>query len=430
MSRLAIIGTGIAGLSAAHFLHRHHELTIFEANDHVGGHVHAAAPLESVDRRPLPVDTGFLVYNEANSPLLTRLFNAVQVPVTKASMSLSVRDDLTGLEWSTASLNRLFAQRKNLLSLRFLKLLTTINRFNKAAATAIDDPATSRMTIGDYIRHHGYGDDFFNLHLMPVSTALLNASPEAMPSFPAATLLRLLQSHGLLGLRSPDQWLTVAGGAREYRERLIAPFRGSIQLGRPVVRIIRNGLKRGVIVMTADGSTHTFDQVIVATQADQALRLLVNPTPDEARLLCEFRYEPATATLHTDESVLPRTPLARAARNYQLTRDPAGRLSSSTHYRMNELQGVPDREDFIVSINRPDAIDPTKIIESIHFAHPLFGLESIHAQTDLPKLNEQARGRTETYFAGAYFRHGLHEDAVMSTAQLSGLLLDRDPWAA
>jgi predicted NAD/FAD-binding protein len=243
-------------------------------------------------------------------------------------------------------------------------------------------------------------------------------------------VLRLFQSHGLLGFSVPEQWLMVDGGSRAYRDRLIAPFRGSIQLGRPVVRIIRNGPGRGVIVMTAEGATHTFDQVIVTTQADQALRLLVNPTPDESRLLCEFRYEPCTATLHTDESLLPRTPLARAARNFQLTRDSVGRLSSSTHYRMNELQGVSDREDYIVSINRPDAIDPTKIVERIHFAHPLFTPESVRAQIELPKLNEQARGRTETYFAGAYFRDGLHEDAVMSAAQVSGLLLGRDAWAA
>ncbi len=426
MSRIAIIGTGIAGLGAAHFLHRHHALILFEANNHVGGHLHLA---DAVKTDSLPsIDTGFTVYNEDNSPLLTRLFADLKVPIKKAVMSLSVRDDLTGIEWCGASLNRLFAQRKNLLSFRFLKLLSAINRFNKEAAVAFDDPAVSGMTLADYVRQRGYGEDFFNLHLVPMSTTVWNASPESMLSFPAATLLRFFHSHGLLGIRPRQHWLTVDGGSLEYRDRLIAPFRGSIQLERPVVRVIRNGPSRGVTVMTTDGATHVFDKVIIATHADQALRLLVNPTPDEARLLRAFKYETAVATLHTDASVLPRTPAARASRNYRFTRAPDGRIRSSMHYWLNELHGAPDGENHFVSINRPDAIDPAKVVRQIDTTHPVFSLDSIRAQTELPHLNEQAGGRTETYFAGGYFRHGLHEDAFMSAVRLSELLLGRDPW--
>lgn len=429
MSRLAIIGTGIAGLGSAHFLHRHHELTIFEANDYAGGHTNTVDAVEPGSLRPVPIDTGFMVYNEVTYPLLTRLFAQLHVPVKKTSLSFAVRDDLTGLEWNGSSLNHLFAQRKNLLNFRFLKMLAAVNRFNKEAVTALDDPAITEITLGEYVRRQGYGEDFFNLYLMPLSSAVWNTPPELILSFPAESLLRFFHNHGFLGLNSRHQWLTVDGGSREYRERLITPFRSAIQLSRAAVRVIRSGPTRGVTVMTADGVAHAFDQVIVATHADQALRLLVNPTSDEIRLLAEFKYQASVATLHTDASVLPRTPLARAVWNCQLTRDTSGRLSPATHYWMNALQGLSDRENYIVSINHPDAIDPAKVIKRIDYTHPLFTLGTVHAQRELPKLNEQARGRTETYFAGSYFRYGFHEDAFMSAVRLSELLLGRDPWA-
>lgn len=430
MSRIAIIGTGIAGMGAAHFLHRHHELAIFEANDYVGGHTNTIDAVEPGTARPVPVDTGFMVYNEATYPLLTRLFTQLEVPVKKTTMSFSVRDDATGLEWCGSSLNHLFAQRKNLLSVRFWRMLARINRFNKEAIAALDDPETAEITLGEYVRRRGYGEDFFNLYLIPMSSAVWSTPPELMLSFPAASLLRFFHNHGFLGLDTQHQWLTVDGGSRQYRDRLVAPFRGVIQLGRPVTRLIRNGQGRGVTVMTADNAAHSFDRVIVATHADQALRMLVNPTPAEVRLLSEFKYQANVATLHTDTSVLPRAPLARAAWNYQLARDDAGRLSPATHYYMNALQGVSDREHYFVTINRPDAIDPSKVVRRIDYTHPLFSLGAVRAQPELPKLNEQARGRTETYFAGSYFRYGFHEDAFMSAVQLSELLLGRDPWTA
>lgn len=430
MSRLAIIGTGIAGMGSAHFLHRHHDLAIFEANDYVGGHTNTVCATEPGTGREVPIDTGFMVYNEATYPLLTRLFAQLQVPVKKTTMSFAVRDDLSGLEWCGSSLNHLFAQRKNLVNLRFLKMLAAVNRFNKEAVAALDQPETSEITLGEYVRRRGYGEDFFNLYLVPMSSAVWSTPPELMLSFPAASLLRFFHNHGFLGLNTQHQWLTVDGGSREYRERLIAPFRGAIQTNRAAVRVIRNGPGRPVTVMTADGAAQTFDRVILATHADQALRLLVNPTPDETRLLGEFKYQANVATLHTDTSVLPRAPLARAAWNYQLTRDKLGRISPATHYWMNALQGVSDREQYFVTINRPETIDEARVIKRIDYSHPLFSLGAVRAQVELPKLNEQARGRTETYFAGSYFRYGFHEDAFMSAVQLSELLLGRDPWTA
>jgi predicted NAD/FAD-binding protein len=430
MSRIAIIGTGIAGMGSAHFLHRHHDLTLFEAADYVGGHTNTIDAVEPGTARLVPIDTGFMVYNEVTYPLLTRLFAQLEVPVKKTTMSFGVRDDATGLEWCGSSLNHLFAQRKNLLNLRFIKMLAAINRFNQEAAAALEDPATGDITLGEYVRRRDYGEDFFNLYLVPMSSAVWSTPPELMLSFPATSLLRFFHNHGFLGLNTQHQWFTVDGGSRQYRDRLIAPFRGAIQLGRAAVRIIRNGPGRGVTVITGDNATHTFDQVVVATHADQALRLLVNPAPDEVRLLSEFKYQANVATLHTDASVLPRAPLARAAWNYQLTRDAAGRITPATHYWMNALQGVSDREQYFVTINRPEAIDAAKVIKRIDYTHPLFSLGAIRAQRELPALNASACGRTETYFAGSYFRYGFHEDAFMSAVQLSELLLGRDPWTA
>lgn len=434
MAKIAIIGTGIAGMGCAHFLHRHHDLAIFEAAGYVGGHTNTVCATEPGTGREVPIDTGFMVYNEVTYPLLTRLFTQLKVPVKKTTMSFAVRDDRTGLEWCGTSLNHLFAQRKNIFNLRFLKMLAAINRFNKEAVAALADPATGDITLGDYVRRRGYGEDFFNLYLVPMSSAVWSTPPELMLSFPATSLLRFFHNHGFLGLHTQHQWFTVDGGSREYRERLIAPWRDLIQTNRPAVRVIRqprpSGSGGGITVMTADGASHPFDKVIIATHGDQALRLLVNPTPDESRLLSEFQYQANVATLHTDASVLPRTPLARSAWNYQLTLDVNGHLSPATHYWMNALQGVSDRETYIVSINRPDLVDPAKVIRRIDYTHPLFSLGAIRAQTELPKLNADARGRTETYFAGSYFRYGFHEDAFMSGEQLSELLLDRDPWTA
>ena len=428
MSSIAIIGTGIAGMGSAHFLHRHHEVSLFESEDRVGGHAHTVCAREPGTGRELPIDTGFMVYNEVTYPLLTRLFAALRVPVKKTSMSFSVRDDATGLEWCGSSLNQLFAQRRNLLSPRFLRMLAAVHRFNREAVAALDDPRTAEISLDEFVRERGYGRDFFDLYLAPMSSAVWSTPPERMLSFPAASLLRFFHNHGFLGLHSQHPWLTVDGGSREYRDRLIAPFRRSIHTGLGAARIRRPRPGRGVELVTTDGVIRRFDLLILATHADQALRLLADPTPDEARLLGAFAYQANVATLHTDASVLPRARLARASWNYQLSRDAAGRLVPATHYWMNSLQGVSDRENYFVTINRPEAIDPAHVIRRIDYAHPLFDLAALRAQAELPGLNERARGATDTYFAGSYFRYGFHEDAFQSAVRLAEFLLGRDPW--
>jgi len=428
MARIAIIGSGIAGLGCAHFLHREHAITVFEQDARVGGHSHTVEANEPGTGRPVPIDTGFMVFNRVTYPLLCRLFEQLQVPVKPTSMSFAVRDDQTGLEWCGSSLNHLFAQRKNLFNPRFIRMLLAINRFNKEAAAAIDQPETAELSLGDYVRRRGYGDDFFNLYLVPMSSAVWSTPPELMLSFPAASLLRFFHNHGFLGLETQHPWWTVEGGSREYVRRLTAPWKDRIRTGDQATRVVRT--PRGVIVMTAKGISEKFDQVVVATHGDQALTLLVDPTPEESRLLGEFHYQSNLATLHTDTSVMPRTRRAWSSWNYQLARNAEGRMAPATHYWMNSLQGVSDRETYLVSINGAEAIDPAKVIRRIPYEHPLFSLGALRAQAHLPSLNAAARGTTETYFAGSYFRYGFHEDAFMSAVQLSSLLLGRDPWTA
>jgi len=424
MPRIAIIGTGIAGLGCAHFLRRDFDVTLFEQDNHVGGHSNTVMVDEPGTGRALPVDTGFMVFNQVTYPLLTRLFGELGVATQPTRMSFSVRHAPSGLEYCGTSLNHLFAQRRNLLRPRFYRMLASINRFNQAAAAALEDPSVQEMTLGQFVRERGYGEDFLSLYLAPMSSAVWSTPPALMYEFPAVSLLRFFHNHGFLGLHTQHPWFTVTGGSRAYVAKLVAPWAERIQRGRGVTQVAR--LAHGVHVRLASGEVRVFDQVILACHADQALALLVDPRPEEAAVLQEFKYQPNVATLHTDAGVMPRTRLAWASWNYEISRGG----STATHYWMNSLQGVSDRENYFVSINRPEAIEPGKVIRRISYDHPLFNLGALGAQRELPRLNSATGGRTGTYYAGSYFRYGFHEDALRSAVQLSELLLNRDPWAA
>jgi predicted NAD/FAD-binding protein len=428
MTRVAIIGTGIAGLGCGHFLRKDFDVTLFEQDAHAGGHSNTVMVDEPGTGRALPVDTGFMVFNRVTYPLLTRLFASLGVETKPTTMSFSVRHAASGLEYCGTSLNHLFAQRRNLVNPRFYRMLGSINRFNREAVAALEDPAVQELTLGAFVEQRGYGDDFLTLYLAPMSSAVWSTPPELMYSFPAISLLRFFHNHGFLGLNTQHPWYTVAGGSRAYVERLTTPWRERIRQGEGVARVSRPG--QGVTLTLRSGAVEAFDKVILACHADQALALLADARPDESRILGEFKYQPNLATLHTDASVMPRTRRAWASWNYEINRGPGGEASTATHYWMNSLQGVSDRENYFVSINRPEAVDPAKVIRRIAYEHPLFNLGALRAQRELGQLNSASGGRTSTYYAGSYFRYGFHEDAFLSAVRLSELLLGRDPWAA
>jgi len=424
MQRLAIIGSGISGLGSAWFLRREYDVTVFEAADYIGGHTHTV----TVDDggRAAPIDTGFMVFNHVTYPHLTRLFKHLGVPTKRTDMSFGVQHRSRGLEYCGSSLNHLFAQRRNLFRPSFYRMLWQIDRFNREALTALDDPALHHLSLDNYVRRGGYGDDFFQLYLIPMSSAVWSTPPEKMRQFPAATLLRFFHNHGFLGLHTQHPWWTVEGGAQTYVERITAPFRDRIHLSAPV-RAARRLSSGGVELSTATETTR-FDKVIFACHAPAALKILgADATRDERRLLAAFQYQPNTVTLHTDESVLPRARLARAAWNYRIDSADVGQ-SVSIHYWMNRLQGVSDRKNYFVSVEGAHLVNPKQTIHTFAEEHPLFDLAAAQAQPEIAGLNAAARGRTETYFVGAWQRYGFHEDGLLSAVNLATLLLGCDPW--
>jgi len=423
MERLAIIGTGIAGLGCAHFLHRDFDITLFEKNDYVGGHTNTVDATETETSRVIPIDTGFMVFNKQTYPLLTHFFETLGVKIKPAPMSFSVKHTDKNIEFSGSSLNHLFAQRRNLLRPSFYRLLSAINRFNKEAVQALNSSDPEDITLAEYVNRGRYGSDFLNLYLVPMSSAVWSTPPELMLEFPATTLLRFFHNHGFLGLNTQHPWFTVDGGAKTYVNKILENTNIKVRLNSKIKSVSR--LNPGIQIITDNGDNHTFDRVILACHADQALRMLTDAQPNEARLLSEFKYQKNSATLHTDESVMPKTRLAWSSWNYEISRYKKGPYSTAIHYWMNSLQGVSQIKNYFVSINRPEAIDPVKVLKRIQYEHPLFNLGAIKAQQELPQLNEIAIGTSHTYFAGSYFRYGFHEDAFGSAVALSKLLLSR-----
>ncbi|WP_183562288.1 NAD(P)/FAD-dependent oxidoreductase [Mucilaginibacter sp. SP1R1] len=415
MLKTAIIGTGIAGMGCAHFLHPGSNLTVYEQNDYVGGHTNTVTVNE--DGKPVYIDTGFMVFNYKTYPNLCRLFAQIGAPVKKTEMSFSVQHVPTGLEYAGSSIKHLFAQRKNIFNLKYLKMLLQIGRFNKESIKIVDDPKYAGYSIGQYIKEFGFGEDMLWKYLVPMSSAVWSTPMEQMLDFPAVTLIRFFQNHGFLGLDTQHQWYTLDKGCQSYREILIKPFKDRIHINRKAIKVSRNA-DGTATVYASDGSQEVFDRVIIATHGDQALALLDSPTTQEQSLLSTFKYQYNKATLHTDESIMPKTKLAWSSWNYRIQQQ-NGQLTPSTIYWMNRLQQVSDKKNYFVSINPHDNIDERKIIKEIDYEHPLFDVPAINAQAELYKLNQNR----PIYFCGSYFKYGFHEDAFTSAVQLCSQLL-------
>ena len=408
--RVAIVGSGIAGLSAAHHLQGHADISLFEAGDYFGGHTHTvdiSLPGDNGDCS-FGVDTGFLVYNERTYPGLIDLFDQLGIQTAHSDMSFSVqapwgRSGRT-LEWNGADLNSVFAQRSNLLRPGFWWLLREILRFNRLCtqlAASYDDGALMQP-LQAFLDRHGFGHSFRDAYLLPMLGCIWSCPTSQMLQFPAATMVRFCDNHGLLQVNDRPQWFTVQGGAKHYVQAITARIADK-RLNTPVLTIERD--ENGVLLHTAQGGER-FDQVVIATHADQALRLLQQASDEEHALLSNIGFQDNLAVLHTDASVMPKKRLAWAAWTYQSSAGDRENARVCLHYWLNKLQPLPFKQDVFVSLNPDRAIAKEHVLGEFDYAHPVFDLAAIQAQRHLHNL----QGQQHTWYAGAWMGYGFHED--------------------
>lgn len=420
--KLAVIGTGISGLSAAWLLSQRHEVTVYEQAHYVGGHSNTVDI--DIDGKCMPVDTGFIVYNPVNYPNLVALFEQLSVPSKLSDMSFSVSMDDGHFEYSGTDLNGLLAQRRNLFRPRFLRMLKDLLRFYEQAQSLSDRSAIVSMTLGQFLRDHNYSDAFINDHLMPMGAAIWSSSVEQMLQFPAQAFLRFFNNHGLLQLNDRPEWRTVHGGSREYIKRMTAGFARNIHCNEKVVSVSRNNM--GVIITTNSGWEQTYDHVVFACHSDQALSMLEQPDAEESHVLGKFKYQSNTAVLHTDIALMPKRKRAWASWNYLGRRDGQGENTLCVTYWMNLLQSLPTEKPVLLTLNPSKDIDPSKILRSFEYDHPVFDARAIDSQKDLWGL----QGNHHSWFCGAYFGSGFHEDGIQAGLAVGEMLggIDR-PWS-
>jgi uncharacterized protein len=427
--KIAIIGSGISGLAAAHALCKHADVALFEAGSYFGGHTHTVdITLPTINGAVTHgVDTGFLVFNERTYPHLIKLFADLGVKTAKSDMSFSVQvpQEKGGLEWSGSNLSTVFAQRSNLVNLRFWRMLRDLMRFNKLATDIAESGGDAQLMqpLQDFLQTHKFSTEFRDWYLLPMLGCIWSCPTSQMLQFPVATMVRFCHNHGLLQVNDRPQWWTVAGGAKHYVEKIIANIADK-RLNTPVHSIARDS--RGVHIVTNAGKER-FDKVIIATHSDQALAMLEQPSQAERQALSAISYQANTAVLHTDASVLPQRKAAWAAWNYERVQpDPSQPDTSNVclHYLINKLQPIPFEQPVIVSLNPTKPIAAEHVLGKFDYAHPVFDMAAIKAQTDIPAL----QGVQNTYFCGAWTGYGFHEDGLKSGLAAAEQLLVDTQW--
>lgn len=407
--RIAIVGSGIAGLVSAYLLSRRHEVTVFEAGDWIGGHTHTVDV--EIDQQRHAIDTGFIVFNDWTYPNFIRLLEQLGVESQPTEMSFSVCDPRSGLEYNGNNLNTLFAQRSNLLSPGFLRMLMDILRFNREAIADLEAGGLhGQMTLGDYLQQQRYSQRFIDHYIVPMGSAIWSMSLKEMLNFPLAFFIRFFHNHGLLSVNDRPQWRVIKGGSRSYIPALSKPFAENIRLNCPVQRIRRD--ETGVTVLSRQGEER-FDRIVLACHSDQALKLLEQPSPEEQAILGDIRYADNDVVLHTDTRLLPSRRLAWASWNYRLGGDPE--QPAALTYNMNILQGLDASRTFCVSLNQTDQIDPAQILGRFTYAHPQFSVAASAAQQQWQTL----LGKQHTFFCGAWWANGFHEDGVVSALRVA-----------
>ena len=407
--RIAIIGSGIAGLTCAYLLSRQHEVTVFEAADWIGGHTHTVTVTQG-DRR-YAVDTGFIVFNDWTYPHFIRLLDQLKVTSKPTQMSFSVHDPLSGFEYNGHTLASLFARRRNALSPGFWGMLRDILRFNRQALADLDQQRIDEgTTLGGYLQAQGYGQRFIQHYIVPMGSAIWSMSRADMFAFPLQFFVRFCRNHGLLSVSQRPQWRVIEGGSQRYVEPLCRPFAKRIRLNCPVRRVSRDD--GGVTLLSASGPER-FDAVVFACHSDQALALLETPSADERAVLGAIAYANNDVVLHTDTRLLPRRRRAWASWNYRL--GGPEQAPAALTYDMNLLQGIEAQETFCVSLNQTPLINPAQILARFDYAHPQYSIAALAAQARQGEL----QGRRHSYFCGAYWGNGFHEDGVLSALKVA-----------
>ncbi len=402
--KIAVIGSGIAGNVAAWHLCREHDITVFEAGDHAGGHTDTHQV--SLNGREYFIDTGFIVFNDWTYPNFIKLLNELGVESRPTEMSFSSRCLVSGLEYNGSSLNRLFAQRRNLLRPRFHRMIRDILRFNRESMELLENPNDS-LSLGDYLQSHDYSSLFIDNYIIPMGAAIWSTDPGQMLEFPAGYFVRFFSNHGLLNIKDRPRWHVITGGSHRYVQKLTAPYRDRIRLGEAVVSATRH--PDHVEIRTSQGHRDRFDHVFIASHSNQALAMLSDASRLEREILGAIRYQDNDVVLHTDTAQLPASRRAWAAWNYLRMSDRHDQRASVT-YNMNILQGLRGPDTFCVTLNNSGNIDPQKILLRLQYEHPVFTKEAVGAQKRQAEINGQQR----TWFCGAYWGNGFHEDGVVS----------------
>jgi predicted NAD/FAD-binding protein len=426
--RVAVVGSGISGLSVAHELSTDvewpTEVTLFEAGSYFGGHTHTVDITLPTPNGPMThgVDTGFLVFNERTYPQLIALFSALEIPVALSDMSFSVQVPDSGLHWSGSNLNTVFSQRRNLLRPGFWRMLADLLRFNRVTTALAErgEEAQLQQPIGEFLAQHRFSDEFRDWYFLPMIGCIWSCPTDQMLQFPIATMIRFCHNHGLIQVANRPRWFTVAGGARQYVHKMLACIPDA-RLNTPVRQITRHA--GGAVVSTDVGSEH-FDEVVLACHSNQSLALLKDASPAEREVLGAITYHPNRAVLHTDASLLPPKRAAWAAWNYERAQaDSREQAAVCLHYLLNKLQPLPFSTPVIVSLNPAREPNPATVHAEFDYEHPVFDMKAIAAQARVPSL----QGARHTWFAGAWTRYGFHEDGLMSgQAVVRGL---REQWA-
>lgn len=401
--KIAIVGAGISGLVCARLLHRDHEITVFESEPEIGGHTHTVDV--SLDGRNFAVDTGFIVFNDVTYPNFIRLMDRLGVASKPSTMSFSVRCDRTGLEYSPGGFSGLFARRRNLLSPRFFRMLLEIFRFRRKSPALLLESGYD-LTLGEYLRRSGYSDAFVRHFIVPMGAAIWSADPVLFEDFPARYFVEFFKNHGFLNVVNQPQWRVIRGGSRNYLRPLTEPFAERIRVNAPVAAVRRDA--DGATVETADGASERFDAAILAVHSDQALKMLADPSEAEREILAAMPYQRNDTLLHTDVRALPRRRAAWASWNYRIPKKPTGRVTVT--YDMNILQSLDAPVEFCVTLN-PEAYIPSgRRIRDIVWHHPVYAPEGMKARNRRAEIN----GVNRSWFCGAYWGYGFHEDGVNS----------------